>query len=43
MDFITDVVLPLALAFIMFTLGLGLSFSDFVRFEKNQKNFFIND
>ena len=41
MNFITDVVLPLALAFIMFTLGLGLSFSDFLKVAKNPKNFFI--
>ena len=41
MNFITDVVLPLALAFIMFTLGLGLSFSDFVKVAKNPKNFLI--
>ncbi len=41
MNFITDVVLPLALAFIMFTLGLGLSFSDFIKVAKNPKNFFI--
>ncbi len=41
MNFITDVVLPLALAFIMFTLGLGLSFSDFIQVAKNPKNFLI--
>ena len=41
MNFITDVVLPLALAFIMFTLGLGLSFSDFIKVAKNPKNFLI--
>ena len=41
MNFITDVVLPLALAFIMFTLGLGLSFGDFVKVAKSPKNFLI--
>ena len=41
MNFITDVILPLALAFIMFTLGLGLTFSDFVRVAKTPKNFII--
>ena len=41
MNFITDVVLPLALAFIMFTLGLGLSFADFVKVAKSPKNFLI--
>tara|TARA_B100000900_G_scaffold149633_1_gene127122 strand:- start:3718 stop:4563 length:846 start_codon:yes stop_codon:yes gene_type:complete len=41
MNFITDVVLPIALAFIMFTLGLGLSFSDFTKVAKNPKNFLI--
>ena len=29
MNIVTDVVLPIALAFIMFSLGLGLSISDF--------------
>ena len=41
MNFITDVILPLALAFIMFTLGLGLNFSDFARVAKMPKNFLI--
>ena len=41
MNFITDVILPLALAFIMFTLGLGLTFSDFMRVAKMPKNFLI--
>ena len=41
MNFITDVILPLALAFIMFTLGLGLTFSDFARVAKTPKNFII--
>jgi len=41
MNFVTDVILPLALAFIMFTLGLGLSVSDFSNIFKKPKNFFI--
>ena len=41
MNVITDVILPLALSFIMFTLGLGLTFSDFVRVAKMPKNFLI--
>ena len=41
MNFVTDVILPLALAFIMFTLGLGLSVSDFSNVFKKPKNFFI--
>ena len=41
MNFVTDVILPLALAFIMFTLGLGLSISDFSNVFKKPKNFFI--
>ena len=41
MNFITNVILPLALAFIMFTLGLGLTFSDFARVAKTPKNFII--
>ena len=39
MNVITDVILPLALAFIMFTLGLGLTFSDFARVAKMPKIF----
>ena len=39
MNFVTDVILPLALAFIMFTLGLGLSISDFSNVFKKPKNF----
>jgi len=35
------VILPLALAFIMFTLGLGLSISDFSKVFKKPKNFLI--
>lgn len=41
MNYITDVILPLALAIIMFTLGLGLSLADFIQIIKNPKNFFI--
>ena len=41
MNFVTDVILPLALAFIMFTLGLGLSISDFLNVFKKPKNFLI--
>jgi len=41
MNFVTDVILPLALAFIMFTLGLGLSISDFSSVFKKPKNFLI--
>jgi BASS family bile acid:Na+ symporter len=41
MNFITDVILPLALAFIMFTLGLGLSVSDFSNVFRKPKNFLI--
>ena len=31
MNIVTDLILPLALAFIMFSLGLGLTGSDFLR------------
>ena len=41
MNFVTDVILPLALAFIMFTLGLGLSISDFLNVFKKPKNFLV--
>jgi BASS family bile acid:Na+ symporter len=41
MNFITDVILPLALAFIMFTLGLSLSVKDFSNVFKKPKNFLI--
>ena len=41
MNFITDVILPLALAFIMFTLGLGLSVKDFSNVFKKPKNILI--
>ena len=41
MNIITDVVLPIALAFIMFSLGLGLSISDFTRIFVKPKEFFV--
>jgi BASS family bile acid:Na+ symporter len=41
MNFITDVILPLALAFILFTLGLSLSVKDFSNVFKKPKNFLI--
>ena len=39
MGFVTDVLLPLALAFIMFSLGLGLTVSDFARVARQPKDF----
>ena len=41
MNIVTDVILPLALAFIMFVLGLGLTGSDFLRVIKQPRNFFV--
>ncbi len=41
MNIVTDLVLPLALAFIMFSLGLGLTGHDFLRVIKQPKDFFI--
>ena len=41
MGIITDIFLPLALAFIMFALGLGLIGADFLRVLKQPKDFFI--
>ena len=41
MGIVTDVFLPLALAFIMFALGLGLTGSDFLRVAKQSRDFFI--
>ena len=41
MNIVTDLILPLALAFIMFSLGLGLTGSDFLRVAKQPKDFFI--
>lgn len=41
MGIVTDIVLPLALAFIMFVLGLGLTFDDFARVAQKPRDFFI--
>jgi Predicted Na+-dependent transporter len=41
MNIITDVFLPIALAFIMFSLGLSLSISDFTRIFLKPKEFII--
>ena len=41
MSIVTDIFLPLALAFIMFALGLGLTGSDFLRVTKQPKDFFV--
>ena len=41
MGIITDIILPLALAFIMFALGLGLTGKDFIRVAKQPRDFFI--
>ena len=41
MNIVTDVVLPIALAFIMFSLGLGLTLKDFTRIFAKPKEFFI--
>jgi len=41
MNIVTDVILPLALAFIMFVLGLGLTGSDFLRVIKQPRDFLI--
>ena len=41
MGFVTDVVLPLALAFIMLSLGLGLTFDDFVRVARRPRDFAV--
>ena len=41
MNIVTDVILPLALAFIMFVLGLGLTGADFLRVIKKPRDFFI--
>ena len=41
MGIITDIFLPLALAFIMFALGLGLTGADFLRVLKQPKNFLV--
>jgi len=41
MNIVTDVILPLALAFIMFALGLGLTSADFLRVAKQPRDFFV--
>ena len=41
MNIVTDVILPLALAFIMFVLGLGLTGADFSRVIKQPRDFFV--
>ena len=41
MNIVTDVILPLALAFIMFVLGLGLTGTDFLRVVKQPRDFFV--
>ena len=41
MNIITDIILPIALAFIMFSLGLGLTFNDFSRILLKPKEFFV--
>ncbi len=41
MGIVTDVILPLALAFIMFSLGLGLTVDDFARVARRPKDFII--
>ncbi len=41
MGIVTDVILPLSLAFIMFSLGLGLSLTDFTRVFSKPRDFLI--
>ena len=41
MGIVTDIFLPLALAFIMFALGLGLTSADFLRVLKQPKDFIV--
>lgn len=41
MGIVTDIFLPLALAFIMFALGLGLTGTDFLRVLKQPRDFFV--
>lgn len=41
MGIVAEVFLPLALAFIMFALGLGLTFDDFARVAKQPKDFVV--
>ena len=41
MGIVTDIFLPIALAFIMLSLGLGLTGADFLRIIKQPKDFFV--
>ena len=41
MGVVTDVILPIALAFIMFALGLGLTFDDFRRVATRPRDFIV--
>ena len=41
MNIVTDIFLPIALAFIMFALGLGLTGADFLRVAKQPRDFFV--
>lgn len=41
MSVVTDVILPIALAFIMFALGLGLTFDDFARVARRPRDFIV--
>ncbi len=41
MSILVDLILPIALAFIMFALGLGLTFDDFARVVRKPRDFFI--
>jgi BASS family bile acid:Na+ symporter len=41
MGIVTDVILPIALAFIMFSLGLGLTLEDFSRVAKQPRDFLV--
>ena len=41
MNIVTDVILPLSLAFIMFVLGLGLTGGDFLRVIKQPRDFLV--
>ena len=41
MGVVTDVVLPIALAFIMFALGIGLTFDDFARVAARPRDFIV--
>jgi len=41
MGIVTDIILPLALAFIMFSLGLGLTLDDFARVARRPRDFIV--